>query len=207
MVVLKLEVGITADPATLAFYRANAPQYTRDFAQKPSRHLDAFLDRLKAGARVMELGCGAGCDAARMMERGFDVDATDGTPEMVAKANEHYGVSARVMRFDELMADDDYDAVWANACLLHVARSDLPPLLTAIRRALRPCGWHFASYKLGNGEGRDLLGRLHNFPDPQWLEDSYCNAGFAIEGVEIFPGQGADGTPRDWMALTTRRPS
>ena len=43
--------------------------------------------------------------------------------------------------------------------------------------------------------------------DPQWLEDSYYNAGFAIEGVEIFPGQGADGTPRDWMALTTRRPS
>ena len=77
---------MTADAATIAYYQANAPRYTLSFSQGPSRHLDAFLDRLEPGARVLELGCGGGRDSAHMMKRGFALDATDGTPAMVRKA-------------------------------------------------------------------------------------------------------------------------
>ena len=192
------------DPATLAFYAARAPHLTASSAQAPSRYLDRFLDRLKPGARVLELGCGTGRDAARIRERGHAVDATDAVPAMVRKANERFDLGARVMRFDELAAREDYDAVWAHACLLHVARTDLPASLAAIRTALRPDGWHYASYKLGDGEGRCLLGRLHNFPDADWIAGLYREASFAIADSEIFRGQGADGTVRDWIALTVR---
>ena len=190
------------DSATLAFYQAQAPHYTLSFGLAPSRHLDGFLDRLEAGARVLELGCGGGRDAARIRERGFAIDATDGVPAMVKKANERFDLGARVMRFDELAAREAYDAVWAHACLLHVARADLPDVLAAIRTALKPGGWHYASYKLGDREGRCLLGRLHNFPDADWIARIYREAGFAIADTEIFRGQGADGTVRDWIALT-----
>ena len=196
---------MSADPATLEYYQTNAPRYTLSFGQAPSRHLDRFLDRLEPGARVLELGCGGGRDSARIAERGFDLDATDGTPAMVKKANECFGVGARVMRFDELDAQSEYDAVWAHACLLHVARADLPGVLTAIHQALKPGGWHFANYKLGDGEGRDPLGRLTNLPDGNWLETAYRDAGFAIEATEKYRGQGADGVQRDWYALTLRR--
>ena len=192
------------DPATLAFYAARAPHLTASSGQAPSRHLDRFLDRLEPGARVLELGCGTGRDAARIRERGFVVDATDAVPAMVRKANERFDLGARVMRFDELTGREDYDAVWAHACLLHVARADLPNVLAAIRTALKPGGWHFASYKMGDGEGRCLLGRLHNFPDADWIAGLYREASFAIADSEIFRGQGADGTVRDWIALTVR---
>jgi SAM-dependent methyltransferase len=194
-----------SDPATIAFYQERAPHYTLSFGQGPSRHLDGFLDRLAPGARVLELGCGGGRDSARIKQRGFDLDATDGTPAMVRKANERFEVGARVMEFGELDADANYDAIWAHACLLHASRAELPQILTAIRRALRPGGWHYASYKLGNGEGRDLLGRLHNFPDRGWIEEAYRAAGFALVTVEVFAGQGADGTMRDWIALTVQK--
>lgn len=197
---------MTADPATIAFYQSRAPRYTLSFAQGPSRHLGAFLDRLETGAQILELGCGGGQDAATMLARGFAVDPTDGTPAMVRKANERFDLGARVMRFDELEAVAHYDAVWAHACLLHVARADLAPLLSRIFAALRPGGWHFANYKLGDGEGRDLLGRLHNFPTRAWLEDTYRTAGFSIESVETYSGKATDGTQRDWAALTLRRP-
>ena len=196
---------MAADPATIAFYEERAPHYTMSFGQAPSRHLDPFLDRLAPGARILELGCGGGRDSARMIERGFDLDATDGVAAMVRKANERWHVGARVMRFEQLDAHADYDAVWAHACLLHVARADLPGILAAIRRGLRSGGWHFANFKLGDGEGRDLLGRLHNFPSPEWLEQTYGAAGFIIEGTEIYPGEAADGTQRDWMGLTVRK--
>ena len=196
---------MSADPATLAYYEANAPRYTLSFGQAPSRHLDGFLDRLEPGARILELGCGGGRDSARIVERGFDLDATDGTPAMVRKANERFNVGARGLRFDELAAEDAYDAVWAHACLLHVARIDLRDVLRRIHRALRPRGWHFANFKLGDGEGRDLLGRLHNFPDASWIERAYTDAGFTIEAQSIYAGKGADGTKRDWIALTLRK--
>ncbi len=197
---------MSADAATIAYYQANAPRYTLGFEQAPSRYLDSFLDRLAPGARILELGCGGGRDSARIIERGFDLDATDGTPAMVRKANERFDVGARVMLFDELDAVGEYDAVWAHACLLHLSRADLPGVLAAIHRALRPGGWHFANYKLGDGEGRDLLGRLHNFPGTDWLEQAYRAAGFALEKSEVYRGKGADGTQRDWVALTVRRP-
>nr|WP_237453038.1 class I SAM-dependent methyltransferase [Qipengyuania vulgaris] len=175
------------------------------FRQAPSRHLDAFLDRLKPGAHILELGCGGGRDSARIIKRGFLLDATDAVPGMVRKANERFGVGARVMRFDELRAEEEYDAVWAHACLLHVARHDLREVLGAIRRALKPGGLHFANFKLGDGEGRCLLGRLHNFPDPEWIESAYRSAAFELLDTHIYRGEGADGTVRDWIALTVAR--
>ena len=196
---------MSADAATIAYYQANAPHYTLSFGQAPSRHLDAFLDRLAPGASVLELGCGAGRDSARIAERGFTLDATDGTPAMVRKANERFDIAARVMRFDELDAKEAYDAVWAHACLLHVARADLPGVLASVHAALRANGLHFANYKLGSAEGRDPLGRLTNLPDEEWLEQTYRAAGFAILATQRYRGKGADGIQRDWYALTLRK--
>lgn len=194
------------DPATFQFYTTRAPHYTLSFASTHSRQLDAFLARLDPGARVLELGCGGGQDSAHMRKRGFDVDATDGVPAMVAKANERFSLDARLMRFDELEAHEHYDGIWAHACLLHCPRKALPDVLERIHRALRPGGWHFASYKLGNGEGRDLLGRLHNFPTAGWLRTVYEEAEFEKFDEAIYAGKGSDGTQRDWIDLTMRKP-
>jgi SAM-dependent methyltransferase len=194
-----------SDPATLGFYEANARRYAEHFSRAPSRHLDGFLDRLTPGARVLELGCGGGQDSTHMAARGFAIDPTDATPAMVAAARASFDVPARRMRFDELTAVNAYDAVWAHACLIHVARADVPAVLAAIRNALRPKGWHFANFKLDDREGRDPLGRLTNFPHEAWLEDVYRAAGFAIADTERYPGEGADGVMRDWYALTLRR--
>lgn len=194
------------DPATFEFYTRRAPHYTLSFAASHSRQLDRFLDRLPAGGGVLELGCGGGQDANRIARRGFAVDATDGVPAMVAKANERFDLGARVMRFDQLRERDRYDGIWAHACLLHCPRAELPAVLRAILRALRPGGWHFASFKLGTGEGRDLLGRLHNFPEADWLRGAYREAGFETVEDEVYAGKACDGTQRDWIDLTVRRP-
>jgi len=195
----------TIDPATYNFYQDGARFYTSSASQGQSRHLSGFLQHLSPGASVLEIGCGGGRDSAYMAAHGFAVDATDGIPAMVAKANERHDIGARLMRFGQLNAVAAYDAVWAHACLLHCPRAELPDVLRRIHKALRPGGLHYASFKLGDGEGRDLLGRLHNFPDAQWLRDRYASAGFEPVAEDIFAGKGTDGTQRDWIALTMRR--
>jgi SAM-dependent methyltransferase len=198
---------VSADPATIAWYTANAARYTPGFDRTPSRELDPFLDRLKPGARVLELGCGGGRDSARIAERGFALDATDGTAAMVDATRSVAGVPARHMAFDQLVAVDAYDAVWAQACLIHVPRQSFADVVGRIRAAMRPEGWHFASFKLGSSEGRDGFGRLHNFPTKDWLEAAYRAGGFDIKDSVVFAGQGADGVQRDWLALTVRKPN
>ena len=191
---------------TIAFYEKAAPDYTASGAQGCARDLDAFLDRLEPGARILELGCGGGRDAARMVERGFEVDPTDGTAAMVRKARERFNLPARLMRFDEMDAVAKYDAVWAHASLLHVPRAALPDILVRIAHALRPGGWHYANFKLGDAEARDRLGRLYNFMSA----DEYAAVYEAIPQWRIverteYAGSGYDGVARRWIAVTVQR--
>ena len=92
-----------------------------------------------------------------------------------------------------------------HASLLHCPRASLPDVLARIHGALLQQGWFFSSYKLGEGEGRDLLGRLHNFPSPAWLFEAYAKAGFTIESHDIYAGKASDGTQRDWIDLIARK--
>ena len=197
---------MTIDPATLEFYTTRAPHYTYTNAQSHTGGLDAFLDRLEPGAAILELGCGGGQDSNRMRERGFQIDATDGVAEMAKKANERFDLDARFLRFDQLAERARYDAIWAHATLLHCPRAELPDALQRIHRALKPGGWHYGSYKLGGGEGRDLLGRLHNFPTEPWILTRYEDAGFALVEHPVRPGKAADGTQRNWIHITAKKP-
>ena len=165
------------DEDTLQFYRANATAYAgREITSRQAR-LTAFLALLAADAVILELGCGAGGDTAEMLARGFDVRPTDGSPEMAAVASKHLGRTVETLLFHDLDEAETYDGVWANACLLHVPRAGLADVLARIRRALKPAGYFFASYKEGEADGRDTLNRYYNYPSQDWLRATYADAG------------------------------
>jgi SAM-dependent methyltransferase len=165
------------DEATLRFYRGNAEAYARRTFTSRQARLMAFLAQLPPGACILELGCGAGGDTAEMLARGFDVRATDGSPEMADIASKHLGRTIETLLFHELDEVEAYDAVWANACLLHVPRTELADVLARIWRALKPEGVFYASYKEGEADGRDTLDRYYNYPSPDWLRATYADAG------------------------------
>ena len=165
------------DEATLQFYRGHAEAYAgREITSRKAR-LAAFLALLPKGARILELGCGAGGDTAEMLAQGCDVRATDGSPEMAAVASKRLGRPVETLLFHELDAIEAYDGVWANACLLHVPRDQLAHVLSLIWRALKPDGAFFASYKEGEAGGRDALDRYYNYPSQDWLRATYAEAG------------------------------
>jgi SAM-dependent methyltransferase len=176
------------DRQTLQFYGSNAQAYAEREVTKHSR-LIRFLALLAPGATVLELGCGAGADSAEMLARGFDVHPTDGSPEMASIASRRLGRPVETLLFHDLNQVEAYDGVWANACLLHVARSELAKILAQIWRALRPAGYFYASFKTGAAEGRDKLNRYYNYPTPDWLRATYTEAGnwrsLSIETGEV----------------------
>ena len=186
------------DADTLAFYDREAAAYAARKRGAPER-LHRFLEQLRPRACILELGCGAGQDAELMTAAGFDVTPTDGSAGLAAQAQARLGRPVRVMRFEELDEVAAYDAVWANACLLHVPEDGLADVLGRIHRALKPGGRFNAGFKAGDGGDRDSLGRYYNFLDEARLRTAYGAAG-EWAALELTAGQGGgfDGVMRDW---------
>ncbi len=194
------------DEQTLRFYSDEAPVYVAGGKRGISRFLSEFLDQLDPGSRILELGCGGGRDSEEMLQRGFRVEPTDCVPEIAKKAEERIGIPVRVMRFDQLDALDAYDAVWANASLLHVPAAGLSDILSHVHRALKPGGLHFANYKAGGREGRDRYGRLFNYLSLEQLHAAYVASGpWAVLASEEYVGGGYEGGTGPWVAITVRK--
>jgi SAM-dependent methyltransferase len=193
------------DEETLQFYRRNAESYAA-WAKAPSTRLIGFLGLLPQDGSVLELGCGAGNHAAEMLARGFTLRATDGSPEMAEVATRRLNHPVETMRFEELDDHDAFDGVWASACLLHVPRDELAGILARIHRALKAGGVFYASFKTGEGDGRDSLGRYYNYPSADWLSATYAAAGpwqmISSDSSEI---KSFDDAPATMLHLVMRR--
>jgi hypothetical protein len=81
----------------------------------------------------------------------------------------------------------------------------LPAILRAIHRALRAGGVFYSSFKEGTQEGRDRLGRLYNYPSPDWLAAAFANAGFPPPEIEQTMGTGYDAEPTAWLHVYARK--
>lgn len=130
-----------------------------------------FLQKMPAGGRILDAGCGSGRDARAFKEQGFKVTAFDASPELARLASEHSGLHVHVAHFLSLPdaaqlglpAGTLFDGIWACASLLHVARHDQPEAWSRLWRMLKPGGVLYASYKHRNTgqpiERMDTLGR------------------------------------------------
>jgi SAM-dependent methyltransferase len=195
-----------ADDPTIRFYALNAETYA-DYWPTPSvRRLGDFLAALPAKAEILELGCGNGRDSGFMLERGYRVTPTDGTPELAAEAARRLGVDVPVLRFENIDHVEAFDGIWAHACLLHVPRADLPDILSRIHRALRPSGIFYASYKGGVTEGHDKFGRYYNYPSEAWLRTAYERLPWSSIKVQGGKGSGYDDQLIDWLHVTAVKP-
>ena len=195
-----------SDPETLGVYAAKALEYaevTRNLARDPQ--LRAFIDAVKPGGAVLDLGCGPGIAAEQMALAGLTVTATDPVPEMVELAAQKTGVTARVASFDDLTGTGLYDGIWANFSLLHAPRSEMPRHLSNIAKALRPNGVFHIAVKTGTGSGRDALGRLYTYFTQDELTGLIADAGLIVKDHAKGCDKGLDGTDADWLCLRAWR--
>ena len=97
-----------------------------------------LLEHVRAGDRVLDLGCGDGAFAAALVQAGAAVTGVDVAAEAVRRARERAPQAAieQVPEGDALPLDEDaFDVVWAGEVLEHVA--DVVGLLAEVRRVLR----------------------------------------------------------------------
>ena len=92
---------------------------------------------------VLELGSGAGLDAKFLQDKGFDVLATDLSPEMVKMCKKR-GLKAEVVDLYNLSSlNTKFDGIFSMNVLLHVPRKDLDKVLENIANTLNEDGIFF----------------------------------------------------------------
>jgi len=139
---------------TLDFYNSYAEGFTQ-----MTQHLDfsniqnKFLSLLPEHARILDFGCGSGRDSKVFLEKGYQVDAIDGSEKMCQIAEEYVGIPVRNMKFQELKEENRYDGIWACSSILHVEKAELKQVLKAMTDALKTDGYIYTSFKYGEFEG------------------------------------------------------
>jgi len=144
---------------TIRFYDEYAAEYFEQTVEIDVSALrQRFLNRLPAGARILDAGCGSGRDARAFLDAGYEVVAIDASSGMAEQALERLGVEAEVMCFENMPFREEFDGIWACASLLHVPSEDLPGVLERMEMALKPSGTFYLSFKCGEADG-DRKGR------------------------------------------------
>ena len=118
------------------------------------RYLEALAGIVRAGGRVLELGCGPGA-VTPVLARRYDVTAVDISAAQVELAR-LAAPTAAVEHRDLLEASYDagaFDAVVAFYVFNHVPRERLGEFLDRVALWLRPGGILLASFGVGDTDG------------------------------------------------------
>ena len=139
---------------TLDYYNRNAREFIEGTAGADfSRIQNHFLSLLPKEALILDFGCGSGRDTKYFLEKGFRVEAADGSEELCRLASAYTGIPVKQMLFQELDETEKYDGIWACASILHLRRDELPKVFMKICRALKRGGILYVSFKYGDFEG------------------------------------------------------
>ena len=139
---------------TIDYYNKNAKQFVENTANVEFHHMqNKFLSKLQAGAFILDFGCGSGRDAKYFIDKGYHIDAIDGSAELCKFASELTGIEVKHMYFQDLTEEMKYDGIWACSSILHLNPVDLEEVLKKMAIALKHNGIIYTSFKYGTFSG------------------------------------------------------
>ena len=190
---------------TLGSYERGAESYLRHSPQEPHSSLVAFrervLEQMAPRQRLLELGTGPGRDAAFFEARGIVVQRSDGAQAFVSRLREQ-GHDARLLDVTRDELGQDFDAIFANAVLLHLNPGQLAALLERAGEAVRPGGLLAFTVKEGEGEiwseEKELRRYFRFWREPE-LRQLLERSGWPTASIDRVQG------PRDrWLQVICR---
>jgi trans-aconitate methyltransferase len=194
--------------STIGQYRSMATHYRAGtWNHDVSQNVEALLAAIAGVSpyRILDLGCGPGRDLVTFRDLGHAVVGLDGCPEFVAMARAASG--CEVWEQDMLamtLPPAQFDGVFANAVLFHLASGALPSVLVRLHAALKPGGVLFASNPRGQDEEGFVDGRYACFYSLETWRRLVSRSGFALVDHYYRP----PGKPRrqqPWLATVWRK--
>jgi SAM-dependent methyltransferase len=189
---------------TLAYYSSAAKAYVEKTVNLEMHDNRQFLlEKLPAGAHILDAGCGSGRDSLAFRNSGYQVTAFDGCAELAVEASALLGEPVQHLLFQRVDFVDEFDGIWASGSLLHLESLELSDALSRLFRALKSTGFLYASFKSGDGERVDNNGRFFNDMTLERAQRFVETAGGEIVSQSIYPD--LMGRGNEWLRLVARR--
>ncbi len=212
------DVAPLAERVTIDSYDAFAEEYAAGTSAMPDEvtdNVNHFVDLVGTEARVLEIGSGPGRDALALEQIGLSVRRTDISRGFVQylRIAGHVADQLDPLRddlTDTLRGGAPYDAVWANASLLHVARDRLPVVLGRLAAVTRPGGTLHLTLKEGDGQRWSVHGHV-GAPRyfTYWREDALrahlAEAGWVVDEVRRGESEPIDRPSEAWLSVFATR--
>ncbi len=137
--------------STIQYYQKNAESLAQRYESAGVEEMQALLKScFDPGAKLLEIGCGSGRDAAFMKASGFDVTAVDGSEAMIASAVRlHPELSGRLHTIhlpEGLSARlGQFDGIFSIATLMHLTREAIDAVFEKAGRLVHEQGRFFFS--------------------------------------------------------------
>lgn len=173
---------------------------------------ELMLRHFAPGARLLEIGCGSGRDAAFLVSHGREVTATDASEGMVRTARKaHPELDRRLvctpfpLPAGHDLSRETFDGIYAVAVIMHVPEEDLFEFAFQAKSLLSAGGTlllSFSTDRPGLERGRDEAGRLFLERPPGRIQLLFQRLGFRL----LEHRQGTDGMGREiaWHTLVFR---
>jgi SAM-dependent methyltransferase len=180
--------------AQAAGFDAIGTRYDEVFPHKEGqiRTVEQLLERLPAGARVLDLGCGTGVPTARqLVDGGCQVNGVDISPVMLDQARRNVPEATFLQRdiVDAAATEDRFDAVVAFFSLLMLPRERIVEAIKDLHEVITSGGW--LAIGMVEADFDDVpvpfLGaplRVSGWPRDQ-LRQVVTDAGFAVEMEDV----------------------
>jgi len=161
-----------------------------DYFKTPHQFIEPerqqFIQRLSAGSKILDCGCGPGMDTEKFSQLGYNVTAIDLSERFVSLTKERVQ-TATVKKMDMRHLEfpqASFDGLWASFSLLHIRASDIEQTLSGFRIVLRPHGLLFAA--------------VHRGPKTEWVKttisgmerDTYVQEWVQTEIEDVFRSSG-----------------
>jgi len=142
-------------------YNSCAAEYDKSRRREAGPELTLLTNRLRDGAAVLDIGCGAGVPIARTLVQRFAVTCVDFSGEMISRAR--VNVPQATFILGDIMSAElppsHFDAAVAFYSIFHLPREEHPELLRRIYGWLKPGGY--------------LLATLSYLNEAPYTEDDY----------------------------------
>ena len=185
----------------------------RDGIGHREAHLALLETQLPAGARVLDLGCGAGVPISRRLAERFEVTGVDISERQVelARANVPGAVFIHGDMLAQAFPEASFDAVVAFFSIFHLPREEHGAIFDKIAVWLRPGGYLVASTGTYSDPGtveEDWLGApmyWSFYPSARSLELVRASGLEIVRAADETSDE--DGTPHTFLWLVARKPA
>jgi SAM-dependent methyltransferase len=200
---------------TINSYNKTAENYFDKVKNFPIlQELSIFMDFIKPGGKILDLGCGPGHHAKIFVENGFSVVGIDLSSGMIKIAEREVPqADFFVMDIQNLdLQENEYDGIWASASLFHIPKLLLVDVLQLLKKYLQDSGVLYLSLKEGVGEEiiadsrYEGVEKFYAYYSEKEIQEILTNSGYKLLLKEFRPKRESYDT-NSWIHVFSQKES